>query len=336
MPYNWAERRPKYVATLTPRGLPDLYRIIELCKEYGKPPRRVLNQVNLHIPKGSLFGLLGPNGAGKTTLLSILTGIIRKTSGQVLVDGIELESCLTHVRSITGVVPQDLALYPMLSAKDNLSFFADALGLKGSEREQNLEFAITTTLLGEHLNKRAHDFSGGLKRRLNLAIGLLNRPKILFLDEPTVGIDPQTRNFILRSIKTLNQQGVTVVYTSHYMDEVQQICDHVAIIDNGSILIQDEINRLLRRQGKNHLRITFSTADAEQVLQRLPKQYESSLENSHTVLIMTNEPHAALKAVEDLLSGSRTTIDRMTYGHQTLEELFLSLTGSATRDGDVV
>ena len=312
-----------------------MYQTINLCKEYGNPPRRVLNKVNLHIPKGSLFGLLGPNGAGKTTLISILIGLVNKTSGQVLVNGVELEICLKDIRNITGIVPQDLALYPMLSAKANLDFFANALGLRGAQREQNIEFAITTTLLNEHLHKKAQDFSGGLKRRLNLAIGLLNQPSILFLDEPTVGIDPQTRNFILQSIRSLNRQGMTVIYTSHYMDEVQQICDHVAIIDNGDILIQDEINRLLHHQDGSKLRITFRKAEAERILQQLSAYYPINMEDPYNLLINTTAPLSVLRDISDHLADPQTAIKRISYGNQNLEELFLSLTGKHTRDDHV-
>lgn len=312
-----------------------MYQTINLSKEYGNPPQTVLNQVNLHIPKGSLFGLLGPNGAGKTTLLSILVGLVAKTRGRVLINGVELEACIKEVRGTTGIVPQDLALYPMLSAQDNLNFFADALGLRGPQRERNMEFAITTASLSEHLNKRVQNFSGGLKRRLNLAIGLLNQPSVLFLDEPTVGIDPQARSFILQCIKALNRQGVTIIYTSHYMDEVQQICDRIAIIDSGTILIQDDINRLLRRKGESELGITFGAADAERILQRFSTHYPISMDDAHTLRIKTTEPLDVLRAISDQLPDAAAAVERLSYGHQNLEELFLSLTGKHTRDGDV-
>lgn len=311
-----------------------MYQTINLSKEYGNPPQTILNQVNLHIPKGSLFGLLGPNGAGKTTLLSILVGLLPKTRGQVLINGVELEACIEEVRGTTGIVPQDLALYPMLSAQDNLNFFADALGLRGTQRARNMEFAITTASLSEHLHKRVQKFSGGLKRRLNLAIGLLNQPSVLFLDEPTVGIDPQARSFILQRVKALNRQGVTIIYTSHYMDEVQQICDRVAIIDSGTILVQDDINRLLRRKGESELSITFSAADAELILQRFSARYPISMDDAHNLRIKTTEPLAVLRAISDQLP-SATAVERLSYGQQNLEELFLSLTGKHTRDGDV-
>lgn len=309
-----------------------MFQTIDLCKDFGDSRHPVLNRININIPKGSLFGLLGPNGAGKTTLISILIGLTTKTSGQVKVNGVELERCLKDVRSITGIVPQELALYPMLSAKDNLNFFADALGLQGAIREQNMEFAITTTLLNDHLHKKIQAYSGGMKRRLNLAIGLLNQPKILFLDEPTVGIDPQTRNFILQSIKSLNQQGVTVIYTSHYMDEVQQICDHVAIIDHGTILIQDEINRLLQHQHESKLQVTFNTLDATRIQQQLLPSHAFTLVDPHNLIINTTAPLAMLRIISDQLTDPETAIKCISYGNQNLEELFLSLTGNHTRD----
>jgi len=309
-----------------------LYQTINLCKEYGNPRQSVLNQVNIKIPKGSLFGLLGSNGAGKTTLLSILLGLVTKTSGQVLVDGEKLENCLKEVRSNTGVVPQDLAFYPMLSAEDNLSFFANALGLQGSQRKKNLEFAINTTMLNEHLDKKAQNFSGGLKRRLNLAIGLLNQPSVLFLDEPTVGIDPQTRSFILQSIKALNRQGVTIIYTSHYMDEVQKICDRVAIIDKGSILIQDEIDHLLHDQGESELHLVFRQADTAQLHSFFSASYPTRMEDAQNLFIRTSDPMTVLQTISRQFPYPAATIERISYGHQNLEGLFLSLT---RRDSDV-
>ena len=311
-----------------------MYQTINLCKAFGRPPQTVLNQVNLNIPTGSLFGLLGPNGAGKTTLISILAGLLPKTSGQVLINGVELQSHIREMRSTTGMVPQDLALYPMLTAKDNLDFFADALGLRGATRQHNIDFAVTTTMLEDFLNKKVQNFSGGLKRRLNLAIGLLNQPSVLFLDEPTVGIDPQTRSFILQSIKLLNQEGMTVIYSSHYMDEVQQICDHVAIIDHGSILVQGDIHHLLH-QHQSELRVAFNTAQAERLQHSLAAHCAAQSDDPYTLRIETNDPLTTLQKIAEQLPDSATTVTRINYGSQNLEELFLSLTGRETRDGDV-
>lgn len=311
-----------------------MYQTIELQKEYGKPAVAVLKRVNLHIPTGCLFGLLGPNGAGKTTLISILVGLAPKTSGRVLFNGSDLESQMQEMRKITGIVPQELALYPMLTARENLDFFADALGLQGETRQRNMDFAINTTQLNELLDKRVQHYSGGLKRRLNLAIGLLNEPKVLFLDEPTVGIDPQSRSFILQSIKSLNQQGVTVIYSSHYMDEVQKICDHVAIIDRGSILVQDNIHTLLH-QGEADLRVEFNSAQAQQLQNISALKTSLHIKDPYSVSITTQDPINTLQLIAEQSPKAGSSITHLSYGSLNLEELFLSLTGRDTRDNDV-
>ena len=264
-----------------------------------------------------------------------MTGLIPKTSGAILVNGVDLEANLKEVREITGMVPQDLALYPMLTVKDNLYFFADILGLHGTMRERNIEFTVATTMLGEVLGRKVQNLSGGLKRRLNLAIGLLNRPNVLFLDEPTVGIDPQTRSFILQSIKDLNSQGMTIVYTSHYMDEVQQICDYVAIIDHGSILVQDRINHLLGNAHHPELRIVFKNTEANRICRQLTGRYQLHCDDPCSLHIQTDEPMEVLRAIAEQLSEPTTAIERIAYGHQNLEDLFLSLTGRETRDDNV-
>ena len=280
-----------------------LYQTIDLCKDYGSPPRAVLNHVNLQIPKGEVVGLLGPNGAGKTTLLSILLGLVSQSSGQVLIDGVAPKDHGDTATTI-GVVPQELAFYPTLSVRENLQFFADALQLRGGRRRHNVEFAVSTTLLGDHLSKRAAQLSGGLKRRLNLAVGLLNRPSVLFLDEPTVGIDPQTRALILRGIQSLNRQGVTVIYTSHYMDEIEQICDRVAIIDRGTVLVQDEIGRLLSRGRPADLRVSFTGACAALLRDRLAARYPFRVEEPRSLGLQTADPVGALRAVADELPAT--------------------------------
>jgi ABC-2 type transport system ATP-binding protein len=185
----------------------------------------VLKDISLEIPHGAIFGLLGPNGAGKTTLISILSGLRRPATGRV--DG--------NVEAI-GLVPQELAFYPMLTVQENLRFFAGVQDLGGARLRQRLDAVIAFARLDGVLDRRAAELSGGLKRRLNLAIGLLTDPDLVLLDEPTVGVDPQSRAFLLESIAALRAPARHLLYTSHYMEEVQAICDHVAIIDEGRVL----------------------------------------------------------------------------------------------------
>ena len=229
-----------------------LIEISGVSKRYPGSEAPALDDVNLNIQLGSIFGLLGPNGAGKTTLLSILLGLTRKNSGQVHLAGLDLERELPAIRRFSGLAPQELGFYPMLTAKENLRFYGAAGGLSGSKLMERVTFAADTAQLREHMNKRADQLSGGLKRRLNLAISLLHSPRVLFLDEPTVGVDPQSRAFILDVIRQQrDQHGLTVIYTSHYMDEVQQICDRAAILDQGRVLVEGTLSGLLKDGDRN-------------------------------------------------------------------------------------
>jgi ABC-2 type transport system ATP-binding protein len=226
--------------------MPALIEISGVSKRYRHATAPALDGVQLEIPQGAIFGLLGPNGAGKTTLISILLGLVAKDSGRVHVAGHDMDRELPAIRRLCGLAPQDLGFYPMLTVEENLRFYGAAGGLAGDALAQRLRFALDTAQLGEHRGKRASALSGGLKRRLNLALSLLHAPRILVLDEPTVGVDPQSRAFILSVIVKLRQeQGLTVIYTSHYMEEVQAICDRVAILDQGRVLTQGTLAELL-------------------------------------------------------------------------------------------
>lgn len=214
---------------------------------YPGEKETALCDISMEIAAGSCFGLLGPNGAGKSTLLSLLTGILPLQSGQARVLGLDLVHHPRRLCECTALVPQDYAFYPSLSVQENLEFFAGLYSLRGNERNHRIDFAISVCGLEQVTTKRAAHCSGGVRRRLNLAIGLLNRPELLFLDEPTVGIDAQSRHFILESIRQLQAQGMTIVYTSHYMEEIQAICDALAIIDHGRLLLADTLGGALAR-----------------------------------------------------------------------------------------
>ncbi len=229
-----------------------LIEIMGVSKRYPRSDTPALDRLDLAVAEGAIFGLLGPNGAGKTTLLSILLGLTRKDSGQVRIAGHDIEHELPAIRRLCGLAPQELGFYPMLTVSENLHVFCAAGGLSGAKLKQQSAFAVDTAQLGEHLHKRANRLSGGLKRRLNLALSLLHTPKLLLLDEPTVGVDPQSRAFILGVIRRLrDERGLTVIYTSHYMDEVQQLCDTVAILDQGRVLALGALKDLLGPQDRD-------------------------------------------------------------------------------------
>lgn len=309
-----------------------LYQIKGLVKKYGTPSQTVLDNIDLNIPEGGIFGLLGPNGAGKTTLLSIIVGLITKSSGEVLFRGRCLDNCLAEIRDSVALVPQDFAFYPMLSARENLNFFAGILNLDKSTLKSQIDFCIQTTGLEKHFDKKAQHYSGGLKRRLNLAIGLLNQPKLLCLDEPTVGIDPQSRNYILETITHLNRQGITIIYTSHYMEEVEKICDYVAIIDQGKILVVDEINELLKKHSEAELRIKFYSRLPQTLVCKIKKDYKVTQCDNRCITIKTRRPTRVIQELAPFLDNDNMVVERIHYGFKSLEELFLALTGKQLKD----
>ncbi len=214
-----------------------------LRKDYGANP--ALAGITFAVETGSLFGLLGPNGAGKTTLMSIVSGLLDPSGGQVFLDGQEFHRRDRAMRRLIGIVPQDLAIYLELTARENLRFFGQLYGLAGSELEQRIERILTAIGLLDRADQRAGTFSGGMKRRLNLGASLVHEPKILLLDEPTTGVDPQSRNHVFEEVRRLNAGGMTIVYTSHYMEEVQALCPRVGIIDHGKLIACDSVANLL-------------------------------------------------------------------------------------------
>ncbi len=218
--------------------MPDrpIIEIRELTKRYKGADEPAINSISLDINKNEIFGLLGPNGAGKTTTISILCGLFPPTKGSVTINGLDIHADIRKIKQIIGVVPQDIALYPTLTARENLTFFGNMYGLRGKVLKNKIDDYLTEFGLERHAGKMVARFSGGMKRRVNLIAGLLHDPKVIFLDEPTVGIDVQSRLEILNYLKLINKKGTTIIYTSHYMEEAENLCSRVAIIDRGSII----------------------------------------------------------------------------------------------------
>ncbi len=217
-----------------------------LVKVYRGASRPALNGIDISIREGAVFGLLGPNGAGKTTAISIMNTLLRPTGGSVTVCGIDVVRYPTQVRKLIGYVPQEVALYQNLTARENLMFFGRMYGLQGKALETRVRDSIELVGLEESADERVFTYSGGMKRRANLAAGILQSPKLLFLDEPTVGIDPQSRNLILERL-TILKDRITMVYTTHYMEEAEQLCTYVAIMDAGSIIAEGPPGDLVHR-----------------------------------------------------------------------------------------
>jgi ABC-2 type transport system ATP-binding protein len=226
-----------------------------LKKHYGATV--AVDDVSFEVQKGQTFGLLGPNGAGKTTTIQLLCGLLKPDAGKITLDG-KTDPGLVEVRMSLGVVPQALALYEELSALENLRFFGRIYGLGGRKLKDRIDKCLDIAGLTQRSKERISKYSGGMKRRLNMVCSLLHDPPILLLDEPTVGVDPQSRNLIFETIENMSKEGRTIIYTTHYMEEAQRLCDRVAIIDHGRILDMDSVENLIRRHGgPSHIEAEF-------------------------------------------------------------------------------
>jgi len=324
---------PKVKSPLNPddHGLVEsMIEIRGLNYRYKNNDEKALSNIDLQIGKGRCFGLLGPNGAGKTTLLSILTGILAPQGGDIFIAGTVLSSS-KQVKKISAIVPQDFAFYPSLSGRENLNFFAGIIGLKGNNKQQAIEKAVTICRLEKYLHKNADTYSGGLKRRLNLAIGLLGEPEILYLDEPTVGIDAQSRKFILDAIKDLKRKGMTIIYTSHYMEEVQAICDDVAIIDQGRVVAQNSLTGMLGDFDERLISVQLAQYPRENSLDGLAKLGECKLEGL-SLRIQLKSTNTTIKELLDSLKQANLSIRQIQYGLSPLEDVYLSITKPELRE----
>lgn len=231
-------------------NLPPAIEIRDLVKIYPGSDKAAVNHLSLIIPVGALFGILGPNGAGKSSTLNILCGLRHQTSGEIFIEGKSLSINHQEIRQIVGVVPQDIALYPSLTAYENLLLFGGIYGLPRKELDTRIDAHLHSFGLLSSKNKQIRHFSGGMKRRINLIAGILHNPRVLFLDEPTVGIDVQSKRVILETLSKLNQQQTTMVYTSHSMGEAEKICTHIALIDEGSIIEHGSPTELLHKHSE--------------------------------------------------------------------------------------
>ena len=289
-----------------------MIKISNLCKSYGD--KKALDHLSLEIKEGIIFGLLGVNGAGKTTLLSILNGLMTYDSGEIEIFGRNMKTDTKEIKSISSIIPQHLAFYENLSVKENLDFFAEIQGATPKEYQN----ALSVNSLEAILFQKASTLSGGQKRRLNIAIGLLNSPKIIYFDEPTVGIDSKSRNEILDSIKEYKKQGKTVIYTSHYMTEIEKICDEVAIISDGKLVEHDSLENLLSNRVSKNVSIEVIEAD---VLDTLP------LVRSEETIIQIQE--GELFDTLEMLNKNNIAIKKIRYGSTNLEKHFLEITGES-------
>ena len=304
--------------------------IRSLVKRYGD--KRALDGLDLTVEKGVIFGLLGPNGAGKTTLLSILNGLNGFDEGEVTIFGLPLRSEIEEIRRRSAFVPQSLALYDNLSVLENLRFFAGIQNLSGAERDRNIDYALYVNRLEAMSCQKAGTLSGGQKRRLNIAIGLLNNPELLYFDEPTVGIDPEARNEILETIRSFKAEGKTVIYTSHYMPEIEKICDEVAIIDRGRIIRRGLLETMLREEKSDSAVIELMRA-GEARLKELAQHHEGVEVVDATTLMLHGQNGAKMGRLLEALEAEDMALKQIRYGTTNLEALFIRLTSQG--DGRV-
>jgi ABC-2 type transport system ATP-binding protein len=301
-----------------------------LSFRYAKGGDDVLKQVTLAMPAGGIFGLLGPNGAGKTTLISIVAGQLRQDAGRISFGGEPLEDVRRRRPACLGLVPQDHAFYPMLTVLENLRFFAGAQGLAGVRLRERVAAVAAFARIEDVLARRAGQLSGGLKRRLNLAIGLLTEPDVLLLDEPTVGVDPQSRAFLLDSIRSLAGPGRVIVYTSHYMEEVQAICDRIAIVDRGRVLVSGALDEVLR-DASNLLTLRLRAPLPKWLAAEWASRYALAEDGDARYRLRLPDAAAIAGTLESARAAGCEPLS-VGYGQRDLEQVFMQLTNRSLRD----
>jgi ABC-2 type transport system ATP-binding protein len=302
----------------------------ELRKHYGDAV--ALDGVSFTMAEGEIFGLLGPNGAGKTTLLSILSCLLEPSGGEARLLGRSVSLADRELRRWIGIVPQELAVYGELTARENLGFFGELYGLSGAALERRVEVVLEAAGLEERADDRVETFSGGMKRRLNLGAGLVHEPRLLLLDEPTAGVDPQSRNHLFEEIRRVNRAGVTVIYTSHYMEEVQALCARIGIIDHGRLVACDTLAGLLRLiPGVIRLHAGNLSPALRNRIAQLPGV--SLQDANHDALeLACEDPKTTLFPVVSLLNEFRAEPRGLEMEEPNLERVFLALTGRELRD----
>jgi ABC-2 type transport system ATP-binding protein len=304
----------------------------DLRKSFGD--RVAVDGVTFSIGPSETYGLLGPNGAGKTTSISMICGLLVRDGGEVHVAGRPIDIDAVDAKRDVGYVPQDLAIYPELNARENLRFFGQLYGLGRDELRSRIAEVLDTIGLTDRADERTDAFSGGMKRRLNIGIGLLNRPKLLVLDEPTVGVDPQSRNAILASVEELGRQGMAILYTTHYMEEAERLCDRVGIIDNGQIKAEGTRRELVSMIGQRDRVDLAGSGDLEAAaaaLRALPGVDEATVHEGGLGLLVT-EARTQLPRMLETAAASGASMTGVEIVEPDLEAVFLHLTGRALRD----
>lgn len=293
-----------------------------------------VNNVSLSVKEGEIFGLLGPNGAGKSTTINMICGLLKASGGSITVGGFNVDTRAKDVRRIIGLVPQDLAIYDYLTARENVQFFISLYGYKGKEAAALIDEALEFTGLTESAHKKAGAFSGGMKRRLNIACGIAHKPNIVIMDEPTVGIDPQSRNHILESIHELNRRGMTVVYTTHYMEEAEHLCQRIAIMDHGKVIAcgtSEELKSLITDRSRYVLSLEQCVDVDINRITAIPGILQAE-QDEKTVTVFSDKSINAMARIAGYFSEQNIGFTNIEIDKPNLETVFLTLTGRTLRD----
>ena len=314
--------------------MPSILHANNLVRKFGE--LTAVDDVSFDIQEGEIFSLLGPNGAGKTTTISMLSTLLAPTSGDALINGFSIKGDSMQVRKYIGIVPQEIALYDELSALENLNYWGKLYDLSGQELSRRVSEVLEQIGLTDRAKDRLKTYSGGMKRRVNIAAGLLHKPKLLFMDEPTVGIDPQSRRMILDMVKDLNQQGMAILYTTHYMEEAQELSNRVGIIDHGKLIAvgtQEELTQQVGETDSIHI-LTDPTDDLQSIASKL-----NGFDGIIRVLVeetglnlITNDAETNLAPIINQASQAGARIKSIEIVEPNLETVFLHLTGRALRD----
>jgi len=309
-----------------------LVQMKNLVKRYGD--NLAVDNVNLGIAEGEIFGLLGPNGAGKTTTINMLIGLTKVDGGEITIFGKKVNGNREDVSKHIGIVPQELAIYEDLTAAENIAFFGKLYGLRGNKLNEQVDQALEFTGLADKRKQFPKKFSGGMKRRLNIACAIVHQPRLIIMDEPTVGIDPQSRNHILSSVSQLHKQGATIIYTSHYMEEVEELCSRVAIMDQGRVIAlgsKEELKELVSTEDTIVVELSNVNYTLVDEVKKISGVKDCALKDtSLTVQVAKNSP--IIGRIVDVITGAGSEVITLSAERPTLESVFLTLTGKTLRD----
>lgn len=293
-----------------------------------------VKKLNLSVEEGDIYGLLGPNGAGKSTTINSIIGLTKIDSGQIYIFGKNFREHETEIKRNIGVVPQDIAVFDELSAYENVAFFGKLNGLRGAELSKRVNEALEFTGLLDRKKDKPSQYSGGMKRRLNIACAIVHRPKLIIMDEPTVGIDPQSRNHILESVKKLNQLGSTIIYTSHYMEEIEEICNKITIMDHGMEIAtgtNEQLKELISNEDKIHLELSIVELPLINAIKSV-NGVKDCIAEGNEITVISEKNSENISGITSKIAELKSKIISIKVEKPTLEKVFLTLTGRTLRD----